>query len=123
MRSALVVALALSLPVVAAAQNPTPPPGQGAPGGPPPQMTPEQMAARNDSLVKDRTMHVNEVPFINGGQHIEWAPEIPTYISLGVIIGTIIVAVIASLVSSKATQSKLDARLEEDSRKSLTDAE
>jgi len=24
-------------------------------------MTPEQMAARNDSLVKDRTMHVNEV--------------------------------------------------------------
>ena len=61
MRSALVVALALSLPVVAAAQNPTPPPGQGAPGGPPPQMTPEQMAARNDSLVKDRTMHVNEV--------------------------------------------------------------
>ncbi len=39
------------------------------------------------------------------------------------IIGTIIVAVIASLVSSKATQSKLDARLEEDSRKSLSDAE
>jgi tellurite resistance protein TerC len=68
-------------------------------------------------------MHVNELPFINGGQHIEWAPEIPTYVSLGVIIGTIIIAVIASLISSKATQSKLDARLEEDSRKSLTDAE
>ena len=38
-------------------------------------------------------MHVNELPFINGGQHIEWAPEIPTYVSLGVIIGTLIVAV------------------------------
>ena len=68
-------------------------------------------------------MHVNELPFINGGQHIEWAPEIPTFVSLGVIIGTIIIAVIASLISSKATQAKIDARLEEDSRKSLSDAE
>ena len=42
---------------------------------------------------------------------------------IGVIIGTIIIAVIASLVSSKATQTKIDARLEEDSRKSLSDAE
>ena len=49
-------------------------------------------------------MHVNELPFINGGQHIEWAPEIPTYVSLGVIIGTIVIAVIASLISSKASQ-------------------
>ncbi|MEV8041313.1 TerC family protein [Arthrobacter sp. NPDC080082] len=68
-------------------------------------------------------MHVNELPFINGGRHIEWAPEIPTFVSLGVIVGTIIIAVVASLYSSKATTAKLDARLEEDSRKSLTDAE
>jgi tellurite resistance protein TerC len=68
-------------------------------------------------------MHVNELPFINGGKHIEWAPEIPTYLSLAVIIGTIIVAVIASLISSKGTKSKLDARLEEDARKSLSKAE
>jgi tellurite resistance protein TerC len=68
-------------------------------------------------------MHVNELPFINGGQHIAWAPEIPTYVSLGVIIGTIIVAVIASLVSSKSSKSKLDARLEEDARKSLSDVD
>jgi tellurite resistance protein TerC len=65
-------------------------------------------------------MHVNELPFINGGQHIEWAPEIPTYVSLAVIVGTIIVAVIASLISSAAQQAKLDARLEEDARKSRT---
>ncbi|MBB6403145.1 TerC family protein [Arthrobacter sp. AZCC_0090] len=64
-------------------------------------------------------MHVNELPFINGGQHIEWAPEIPTYVSLAVIIGTIAVAVVASLLSPAATKSKLDARLEEDSRKSM----
>ncbi|MCB5280679.1 TerC family protein [Arthrobacter sp. AL08] len=68
-------------------------------------------------------MHVNELPFVNGGRHIEWAPEIPTFLSLAVIIGTIIVAVIASLVSSGTTTSKVDPRLEEDSRKSLIDAE
>lgn len=68
-------------------------------------------------------MHVNELPFINGGQHIEWAPEIPTFVSLGVIIGTIVIAVIASLLSSKATQSAVDERLVDDARKSMSDAE
>jgi tellurite resistance protein TerC len=68
-------------------------------------------------------MHVNELPFINGGQHIEWAPEIPTYVSLAVIVGTIIIAVIASLISSAAQQAKIDARLEEDSRKSMSDVD
>ncbi len=31
-------------------------------------------------------MHVNELPFINSGEHIEWAPEISTWMSLGVIV-------------------------------------
>ena len=31
-------------------------------------------------------MHVNELPFINNGEPIEWAPEISTWMSLGVII-------------------------------------
>ena len=31
-------------------------------------------------------MHENELPFINSGQHIEWAPEIDTWTSLAVII-------------------------------------
>jgi tellurite resistance protein TerC len=64
-------------------------------------------------------MHVNELPFINGGHHIEWAPEIPTYVSLAVILGTIVVAVVASLLTPAGSKSKLDARLEEDSRKSM----
>ncbi|MDE8669698.1 TerC family protein [Pseudarthrobacter sp. H3Y2-7] len=68
-------------------------------------------------------MHVNELPFINGGNHIEWAPEIPTFVSLAVIVGTIIVAVIASLMSSKAEASPVDPRLEEDARRSLSDSE
>ncbi len=68
-------------------------------------------------------MHVNELPFINGGQHIEWAPEIPTYVSLAVIIGTIVVAVIASLLKSRATGPTPDPRLEEDARKSMSDVD
>ncbi|WP_309074423.1 TerC family protein [Paenarthrobacter sp.] len=68
-------------------------------------------------------MHVNELPFINGGHHIEWAPEIPTYVSLAVIVGTIIVAVVASLLSPQARQAKLDARLEADIKKSMSEAE
>jgi tellurite resistance protein TerC len=53
-------------------------------------------------------MHVNELPFINGGEHIEWAPEIPTFVSLAVIVGTIVVAVIASLISSRGQAAKVD---------------
>ncbi|MEH0109934.1 TerC family protein [Tersicoccus sp. MR15.9] len=47
-------------------------------------------------------MHENEVAFINGGHPIEWAPEIPTIVSLVVIVGVIVVATVASLLSPKA---------------------
>ncbi len=43
-------------------------------------------------------MHVNELPFINNGKHIEWAPEIPTEVSLGVIVSAIAVSAIASVI-------------------------
>jgi tellurite resistance protein TerC len=46
-------------------------------------------------------MHVNELPFINGGEHIEWAPEIPTWLSLLVILGTLTVATVASLIKTR----------------------
>lgn len=45
-------------------------------------------------------MHVNELPFINGGEHIDWAPEISTWMSLGVIVVSMIVATVASLIAS-----------------------
>ena len=32
-------------------------------------------------------LHENELPFINGGEHVDWAPEIDTFASLGVIVG------------------------------------
>jgi tellurite resistance protein TerC len=43
-------------------------------------------------------MHVNELPFINGGKHIEWAPEISTNTSLLVIVGAVVISAVASLV-------------------------
>ena len=43
-------------------------------------------------------LHTNEVFFINGGQHVEWAPEIDTWTSLGVILAAMAVATIASLI-------------------------
>ncbi|MDM4763704.1 TerC family protein [Galbitalea sp. SE-J8] len=43
-------------------------------------------------------LHENELPFINGGHHVEWAPEISTLVSLGVIVGAMAIATVASLV-------------------------
>lgn len=42
-------------------------------------------------------MRVNELSFINGGEHIDWAPEIPISVSLLVILGTLVVVTAASL--------------------------
>ena len=46
-------------------------------------------------------LHENELPFINGGEHIEWAPTVPTPVSLGAIVVILGVTTIASLMSSK----------------------
>ena len=46
-------------------------------------------------------MHENELPFVNGGQHIEWAPDIPILVSLGTILGILAITTIASLIASK----------------------
>lgn len=55
-------------------------------------------------------LHTNELPFINGGEHVEWAPEIPIWLSLTVIIGTLVVATVASLVSTRrASRAAADA--------------
>jgi tellurite resistance protein TerC len=48
-------------------------------------------------------MHENELPFINGGEHISWAPEIPIWVSLGVIVLTLGITTILSLRKSRST--------------------
>jgi len=42
-------------------------------------------------------LHTNELPFINGGEHVTAIPEISTAVSLGVIVGTLVVTTVASL--------------------------
>ncbi|MBB2946162.1 tellurite resistance protein TerC [Actinoplanes lutulentus] len=45
-------------------------------------------------------LHQNNVPFINEGEHIDVA-EIPTLLSLAIIIGVLLITVVASLLSPK----------------------
>jgi tellurite resistance protein TerC len=51
-------------------------------------------------------LHENELPFINGGQHVDWAPEIGTFVSLGVIVAAMAVAVIASLIKLRYDRAR-----------------
>jgi tellurite resistance protein TerC len=46
-------------------------------------------------------MHENELPFVNGGEHISWAPDIPIWLSLTVIIGILVITTVLSLVKSR----------------------
>ena len=66
-------------------------------------------------------LHENELPFINGGEHVSWAPEIPIWISLGFILVTLTVTTVASLIKSRRDangptgelSSRSDAELEQ----------
>ncbi|WP_296665357.1 TerC/Alx family metal homeostasis membrane protein [Demequina sp.] len=52
-------------------------------------------------------LHENSLPFINGGEPVTWAPEIPTWISLLVILVAIGGAATVSLVVSARTGARL----------------
>lgn len=47
-------------------------------------------------------LHTNEVPFINGGQHVTGVPEISTGVSLGFIAGVLALTTVLSLRKSRA---------------------
>ena len=53
----------------------------------------------------NHALHLNELPFINGGHHVEIVPEIPTWLSLIVIVVTLTVAVVASLLRTKREEA------------------
>ncbi len=56
-------------------------------------------------------LHENNLPFLNGGEHIEWAPVIPIWLSLVVILGTLVIATVLSLIKS-ASDDRKAARLQ-----------
>ena len=51
-------------------------------------------------------LHTNSLPFINGGDGVHWAPEIPIWLSLLVILGTLGIATVASLAKSSRDQRR-----------------
>ena len=53
-------------------------------------------------------LHENELPFINGGEHVSWAPEIPVTVSLGIILAILVVTTVASLMSSRTPPEQSD---------------
>ncbi len=46
-------------------------------------------------------LHTNTLPFINGGEHVSWAPEVPIWLSLTIIISVLAVTTVASLLVSR----------------------
>jgi tellurite resistance protein TerC len=46
-------------------------------------------------------LHTNELPFVNGGEHVTVIPEIPTWLSLVVILATLVVTTVASLAKNR----------------------
>jgi tellurite resistance protein TerC len=53
-------------------------------------------------------LHENELPFINGGEHVP-VPEIPTLASLGVIVVTLVITTVASLYKTRVHDVKKEA--------------
>ncbi|MBO3093548.1 TerC family protein [Cellulomonas dongxiuzhuiae] len=49
----------------------------------------------------------NALPFLNGGEPVAWAPEVPTWLSLVVIAAALGVATAASLVRSRRSAARL----------------
>jgi TerC family integral membrane protein len=51
-------------------------------------------------------MHENNVPFINGGEPISWAPAVPIWLSLAIIVATLIVTTVASLTATRRQNNR-----------------
>ncbi|GAA2527092.1 TerC family protein [Rarobacter incanus] len=52
-------------------------------------------------------LHTNELPFINGGHHVEAIPEITTAVSLSVIVGILVITTVLSLTVGKRAAGKM----------------
>ena len=50
-------------------------------------------------------LHHNSLSFLNGGHGVAWAPEIPIWLSLTVILGSLAVATVASLLKTGRQQA------------------
>jgi len=51
-------------------------------------------------------LHTNELPFVNGGEHVTAIPEIPTWLSLTVILVTLVITTVASLAKNRRDRAE-----------------
>jgi tellurite resistance protein TerC len=51
-------------------------------------------------------LHKNDLPFINGGEHVTVIPEVPTWLSLTVILVTLLVTTVASLAKNRRDRER-----------------
>ncbi len=51
-------------------------------------------------------LHVNDVGWINGGQPIGWAPDVPIWLSLSIIMGVLALTTVASLWTSEVRRRR-----------------
>ncbi len=51
----------------------------------------------------------NNLPFVNAGRPVEWAPHVPIWLSLCVIIGTLTLATLASMIKASRDRRELAA--------------
>jgi tellurite resistance protein TerC len=51
-------------------------------------------------------LHENELPFVNGGEHVTAIPEVPTWLSLAVIVVTLAVTTVASLAEDRRERTR-----------------
>jgi tellurite resistance protein TerC len=54
-------------------------------------------------------MHENELPFVNGGEHVSWAPDIPIWLSLVAIVGILGVTTVLSLAKDSRDRRAAEA--------------
>jgi tellurite resistance protein TerC len=50
-------------------------------------------------------LHDNSLPFVNGGEPVGWAPHVPIWLSLSVILGTLVITTVASLAKVRRDPS------------------
>ena len=52
-------------------------------------------------------LHENDLPFVNGGDPVAWAPDIPIWLSLVVIVATLVITAAASLAKTRRDERAL----------------
>ncbi len=53
-----------------------------------------------------QALHENTLPFVNGGRSVAWAPELPSWVSLAVIVVTLGVTAVTSVAASRRDERR-----------------